>query len=452
MARSIGSEGEELLPGGAKQAGSTAMAMGFAGSVTGIVLVCGAMFFLKPLFSGSSNDHRVKLGAVDIDIDKQNGVTSDLDVGIVVTNDMSDSLHDNSGAYSDKGDVKRINGAYDNNAESESGNVIRVNGVMDNNAQSETGDVTRSNGVLLTKKGHEWITDKSLGDSVAQRLGITDNSSGLPTINSSFADTSQFLSNSHKHAGYRQNYIQNSSFAEFYSQFLAEMQLAQQNKTAAMEEAIAAYVGFEEAKAEQRNQDIIKILNWLYGPFGNNTTDSGMDESSMDAKAMAAIEHDLMDNVVKGTGEQSKTVNNAVNKFFMPKTNSTRMNNATSDKPFTLSVHKIDDLVAGLTKNKLKRDVDIDNVRIKIKKQNGLQANVEAGIKVKNSMPHTLTHNNVARSKGGDVWRFNGIYDNNAGSKTAEVLRVNGAYDNNAKSKNGSVVRNNGIVVADDNQ
>jgi len=449
MARSLGSEGEELLPGGAKQAGSTVMAMGFAGSVTGIVLVCGAMFFLKPLFSGSSNDHRVKLGAVDVDIDKQNGVTADLDVGIVVTNDMSDSLHDNNGAYSDKGDVKRINGAYDNNAESESGNVIRANGVMDNNAQSETGDVTRSNGVLLTKKGHEWITDKSLGDSVAQRLGITDKSSGLPIKPGS---------NSHKHAGYRQNYIQNSSFAEFYSQFLAEMQLAQQNKTAAMEEAIAAYVGIEKAKAEQRNQDIIKILNVLYGPFGNNTTDSGMDESSMDAKAMAAIEHDLMDNVVKGRGEQSKTVNNAVNKFFnkknvaIPKTNSIRMNNATSDKLFTLSVHKIDDLVAGLTKNKLKRDVDIDKIGIKIKKQNGVQANVEAGIKVKNSMPHTLTHNNVARSKDGDVWRFNGAYDNNAGSKTAEVLRVNGAYDNNAKSKNGSVVRNNGVVVAEDNQ
>jgi len=488
MTRSVAaSENEALLPGGA-QARSTVMAMGFAGSVTGVVLVCGAMFCLKPLFFGSSTAHRVKLDAVDIDIDKQNGVTADLDVGIVVTNDMSSSLTHNNGAFSEKGDVKRINGAYDNNAESQSGNVIRANGVMDNNAQSETGDVTRSNGVLLTKKGHEWITDKSLGDSVAQTLGITDKSSGLPinpglmgkdlptvTINSSFmgidkptvtinsSSASQFLSNSQKHGVrhyYVQNNVKNSSFAEFLSQFLADMQSLEDNKTALIEEAIAAYVGVEEAKAEQRNQDIIKILNVLYGPFGNNTTDSGMDETSKEAKAMAAIEHDLMDNVVKGMGTSSKIVNKAVDKFFnnptMPNMNSTRINNATTnnattDKLFTLSVHKIDDLVAGLTKNKLKRDVDIDKIRIKIKKQNGVQANVEAGMKVKNSMPHTMTHDNIARSKNGDVWRFNGAYLNNAGSKTADVLRVNGAYDNNAKSKDGSVMRNNGIVIADDN-
>eukprot|EP00931_Biecheleriopsis_adriatica_P098175 TRINITY_DN720_c0_g1_i1.p1 TRINITY_DN720_c0_g1~~TRINITY_DN720_c0_g1_i1.p1 ORF type:complete len:355 (+),score=78.93 TRINITY_DN720_c0_g1_i1:133-1065(+) len=310
---------------------------------------------------------------------------------------------------------------------------------MDNNALTDTGDVTRSNGVLMTKKGHGWITDKSVGDSVDQSL------SGLMGKDEQTGTTG-------------------SPSAALLSQYFAGKQSTKQNRTDAIEKAIAEEIEAEEAKAQQRNQDIIKILDVLYGPFGNNTTDSGMDESSNQAKDMAAIQHDLMEHVIKGMGIQSNTANNVVKnlvknktnvampKTTMPKTNSTRMSNDTTEKLLALSVHKLTDAVAGLTQKKLKRDVDIDNVRIKIKKQNGLQANVEAGIKVKNSMPHTLTHNNVARSKGGDVWRFNGIYDNNAVSKTADVLRVNGAYDNNAKSKNGSVVRNNGIVVADDNQ
>jgi hypothetical protein len=64
-------------------------------------------------------------------------------------NDMVDNLHDNNGAFSQDGEVFRLNGAYDNNAATKSGPVNRINGAYDNNAVSDSGDVRRVNGVVF---------------------------------------------------------------------------------------------------------------------------------------------------------------------------------------------------------------------------------------------------------------------------------------------------------------
>eukprot|EP00931_Biecheleriopsis_adriatica_P033478 TRINITY_DN1942_c0_g1_i3.p1 TRINITY_DN1942_c0_g1~~TRINITY_DN1942_c0_g1_i3.p1 ORF type:complete len:465 (-),score=78.90 TRINITY_DN1942_c0_g1_i3:148-1542(-) len=431
------------------------------GSVASIALVCSLVACFKPL---GLQDKRVNLGKVYVDIDKQNGLTADLGVGVKITNDMSDSLHDNDGAYSAMGSVERINGAFDNNAISRGGDVVRANGAMDNNALAGNGDVTRTNGALLAKRGHQFTSD-SINNQVSKSLSsligaytYEDGSSGgeFGSGQTSFnSGTPPWDSQSNKKN--KSNELE-KWVANVIAQQEERNQSSKQNKSNEFEQMVAKVIGFEEAEQEERNQEIIAILNKLYGPFPNNTTAAGLDESVSESQVMQQMQQNMMNQEIRAMQQQANAVNLVVSTFFN-NTNKTAWQNLSYDGQYgpqikrknetehymKLSGQQISALVTDLSK-KVQRPVDIERVNIRVRKQNGLQANVDAGFSVNNSMAGTMHHNNIARSKYGNVWRFNGVYDNNAISRNGSVLRANGAYDNNARTNDGSVLRNNGAM------
>ncbi|CAE7040558.1 unnamed protein product [Symbiodinium natans] len=95
-----------------------------------------------------------------------------------------------------------------------------------------------------------------------------------------------------------------------------------------------------------------------------------------------------------------------------------------------------------------KPELTVDEILVDVTKQNGLTANVEAGVKFDNDMSNTLYNNNGAYSTDGDVKRINGAYDNNAESKHGHVTRANGLMDNNAIGYgDGDVFRQHGLLT-----
>eukprot|EP00931_Biecheleriopsis_adriatica_P033476 TRINITY_DN1942_c0_g1_i1.p1 TRINITY_DN1942_c0_g1~~TRINITY_DN1942_c0_g1_i1.p1 ORF type:complete len:500 (-),score=80.63 TRINITY_DN1942_c0_g1_i1:148-1470(-) len=433
------------------------MTIGVA-SVASIALVCSVVAYFKPL---GAQDNTLTIGEIFVDIDKQNGVTADLGVGVKLTNDMSDSMHDNDGAYSAMGSVERINGAFDNNAISRGGDVVRANGAMDNNALAGNGDVTRNDGVLVAKRGHQFVSD-SVNNQVSKSLSSLI---GAYTYEGG---------SSGGESGSEQSYVNSVTLPPGYvNQVVANAESKQQNKSNKFEQMVAKYIGFKKAQEEKRNQEIIEILNKLYGPFPNNTMEAihntteaiRLDESTAESQIMQQMQQNMMNQEMQAMQIQSNTVNQVVSNFFN-NTNKTAwqgdgskqgsynrqhqygpqiMPKKETEHYIKLSKRQIDALVSGLSK-KLQRPVSIEKVNIRVRKQDGLQANVDAGFSVNNSMAGTMHHNNIARSTHGDVWRFNGAYDNNAISQKGSVLRANGAYDNNARTNDGSVLRNNGAM------
>jgi len=74
-------------------------------------------------------------------------------------------------------------------------------------------------------------------------------------------------------------------------------------------------------------------------------------------------------------------------------------------------------------------EVYINNLNIDIRKQNGLTANLDAGVKFSNDMANSFYRNNNAASTNGDVYRANGVFNNNAASMTGHTIRANGIID-----------------------
>merc|ERR1711972_462801 len=88
--------------------------------------------------------------------------------------------------------------------------------------------------------------------------------------------------------------------------------------------------------------------------------------------------------------------------------------------------------LSALTNSSVDGPIVIKHLNVRLKKQNGIQVNMGAGVNFLNNMSGSLHDNNKALSRNGSVLRFNGAYDNNALIGNGSVLRSDGAFDNNA--------------------
>eukprot|EP00928_Gymnodinium_smaydae_P082263 TRINITY_DN65643_c0_g1_i1.p1 TRINITY_DN65643_c0_g1~~TRINITY_DN65643_c0_g1_i1.p1 ORF type:complete len:433 (+),score=65.14 TRINITY_DN65643_c0_g1_i1:49-1347(+) len=379
------------------------------------VASCALFFALHALLASSTGgDKGTYIEHVNIDINTQNGATANVHAGVDFGNDMSGSFYGNNDASSGSGDVTRFNGAYDNNAIAGHGNVIRANGAMDNNALAKDGDVTRSNGVVTS----------------ARLRGRSSSISGFELANGLQED-------SHSASD-----IQTSGISEDMEHILSNMRkpsMSSKDKVH-LEHALAEFHAMKQAKKEERTEHLIQILKILYGK--NSSLHGGAAASSSavigpllnDFKAVLTNQRYVIQSLVDGLNTT------LVSGQSLQPSESVHQNRTT-----TLDdIGNLEGILKGLEADS-KGPVHIDDVNIKIRHQNGLQANLGAGITFRNNMSNTFHNNNDATSESGHVSRINGAYDNNAKSSRGSVLRVNGAFDNNAGSMNGSVLRQNGV-------
>eukprot|EP00441_Pelagodinium_beii_P022212 CAMPEP_0197681958 /NCGR_PEP_ID=MMETSP1338-20131121/95750_1 /TAXON_ID=43686 ORGANISM="Pelagodinium beii, Strain RCC1491" /NCGR_SAMPLE_ID=MMETSP1338 /ASSEMBLY_ACC=CAM_ASM_000754 /LENGTH=216 /DNA_ID=CAMNT_0043263371 /DNA_START=8 /DNA_END=658 /DNA_ORIENTATION=+ len=210
---------------------------------------------------------------------------------------------------------------------------------------------------------------------------------------------------------------------------------------------LATFYAMKVAANEEQKSRIMKILNILYGTNATNET-GGIDNSiGVEAEILNKLEKRWLEDEMKALKLQRQTVDDAVQLLANSSDSETirmALNSSSDQENLTrrnLTRAELDTDLAELSKS-LKgmpedRPIHIKKIHIKVKEQNGLQANLGAGVDFSNEMPHSLHNNNNAKSETGSVWRFNGAYDNNARSTDGDVLRANGAFDNNAMSRNG---------------
>jgi len=401
--------------------------------LVGILAVVGAIASLAALCIPKGGGHSLDMGEVDIEITKQKGVTANVDAGVKFGNDMSNILHDNNGAFSEEGAVARINGAYDNNAVSKGGDVERANGWYGNNAISKNGDVTTEGDVQSKNSGVQSSTDGTIGLSSAEEVAGGSDSPLLRSLRTGELPSGQ------DGDSVRRGLIE-----------IAKNRDLQQSSggSYSLKDLAADYYHKRQADAEQENHVLLKVLMLLYGQNStsidsSDTLQAGMisqfqQEMLNQSIAAAKMNQDTIHQTISMIGKNGSKL---LNRSGITVTNSTRPNqNAEMAKLISDDLEKVTNQVQG--------PVKIGKLKVKVKDQAGIQANLGAGVEFKNYMPNSLYNNNNAKSAHGDVMRFNGAYDNNAIGQ-GHVLRVNGAYDNNAISKgDGTVTRTGAEKVA----
>jgi len=385
---------------------------------------------LTQWLTNGTQEPGVTIDDVQIDVTKQNGLTANVHAGVKFDNDMSRTLYNNNNAYSKDGDVRRINGAYDNNAESKDGHVVRANGAMDNNAMNKgSGDLLRQNGLYLNSPG-------GLGTSLVKHAV----GGGLGLLGADEIPPPDDLSDEDK------------ELVDKLIQIIKKAHGGSSHNVTQARDTLATFYGMKAAQSEEKKAHIMKVLNLLYGPLDANETGGLDDNSNVEAKILDKLEKRWIKNELQAMKDQRQTIdeavqlltNNSDNQVVTSSQDTQRLTLNETHEELKADLASLAESLEGLPQG---RPVHIGKLHIKVKEQNGLQANLGAGAIFSNKMPDSLHDNNAAHSDTGTVWRFNGAFDNNARSSEGNVLRVNGAYDNNAVSRNGTVQRQNGVMM-----